>query len=76
MKDLQELLDYVSYSQLIGPRNAAVTSITANSRLAEAGSLFVALKGTQADGHAYIDKAIEQGAKVIVCETLPVERNP
>ena len=76
MKDLQELLDYVSYSQLIGPRNAAVTSITANSRLAEAGSLFVAVKGTQADGHAYIDKAIEQGAKVIVCETLPVERNP
>ena len=76
MKQLDELLEYVDYKQLIGPRNANVSNITANSRLAEAGSLFVAVKGTQADGHAYIDKAIEQGAKVIVCETLPAERNP
>jgi UDP-N-acetylmuramoyl-L-alanyl-D-glutamate--2,6-diaminopimelate ligase len=35
--------------------------------------LFVAVKGTQTDGHAYISKAIEKGAKSIVCETFPEE---
>ena len=35
------------------------------------GHLFVAVKGTQTDGHAYIEKAIEKGATAIVCETLP-----
>ncbi len=36
-----------------------------DSRLVEEGNMFVAVKGTQTDGHAYIDKAIEKGAKVV-----------
>lgn len=76
MKQLNELLDYVSYSQLIGNASIAVSSITANSRLVEKGSLFVAVKGTQTDGHGYIQNAIEQGASVVVCQTLPSEINP
>lgn len=76
MKQLDELLEYVDYSQIIGPKKAVITSITANSRMAKEGALFVAVKGTQADGHIYIEKAIEQGAKVIVCEKLPAEQNP
>ena len=74
MKTLYELLEYVTYSQLIGSTSTTVKHITADSRLVQAGSAFVAIKGTQADGHAYIPKAIEQGASVIVCETLPQER--
>ncbi|MEG1896889.1 MAG: UDP-N-acetylmuramoyl-L-alanyl-D-glutamate--2,6-diaminopimelate ligase [Mucinivorans sp.] len=48
-----------------------ISSIAFDSRAVERGSLFVATRGTQVDGHDYIAKAIERGAKVIVCETLP-----
>ncbi|MGL4852216.1 MAG: UDP-N-acetylmuramoyl-L-alanyl-D-glutamate--2,6-diaminopimelate ligase, partial [Phocaeicola sp.] len=49
-----------------------VTGIQIDSRLVKEGNLFVAIKGTQADGHNYMEKAIELGAKAIVCETLPL----
>jgi UDP-N-acetylmuramoyl-L-alanyl-D-glutamate--2,6-diaminopimelate ligase len=68
---LVELLDYVPYVRLIGSDSQPISDITANSRQVKSGSLFVAVKGTQADGHAYIDAAIAQGATVIVCEKLP-----
>jgi len=48
-----------------------VTGIHSDSRKIEEGFLFVAIQGTQSDGHLYIEKAIEKGAKVIVCQTLP-----
>ena len=52
-----------------------VTGIQADSRLIQPGSLFVAIKGTQSDGHDYIEKAIEKGARVIVCEAVPADRH-
>ena len=42
-----------------------------DSRLIEPGHIFVAVKGTQTDGHTYIQKAIEKGARTVVCENLP-----
>ena len=48
-----------------------VNKITFDSRAVEPGDLFVAVKGTQADGHDFIQKAVENGAAAIVCETLP-----
>ena len=48
-----------------------IYGIHIDSRQVESGHLFVAIKGTQTDGHTYIDKAIEKGASVIVCETFP-----
>lgn len=51
----------------IGP----LTDITADSRKAEQGGAFVAVRGTAVDGHAFIDKAVEAGASLIVCEHLP-----
>jgi UDP-N-acetylmuramoyl-L-alanyl-D-glutamate--2,6-diaminopimelate ligase len=51
--------------------NAEVTGICFDSRKVEKGALFVAVRGTQSDGHSYIQKAIELGAKSIVCEKLP-----
>jgi len=47
------------------------TGITQDSRRVQAGNIFVAVPGTLADGHAYIEKALELGAGTIVCERLP-----
>jgi UDP-N-acetylmuramoyl-L-alanyl-D-glutamate--2,6-diaminopimelate ligase len=52
-----------------------VRGVAFDSRKADPGFLFVAVKGTQADGHAFIDKAIAQGATVVVCNTLPESTN-
>lgn len=49
----------------------SVSSIEFDSRAVRAGSLFVAVRGTLTDGHAYIDRAIELGASIVVCEQLP-----
>ena len=48
-----------------------VTGIHSDSRKIQAGYLFVAVQGTQSDGHDYIENAVENGAKVIVCQKLP-----
>jgi UDP-N-acetylmuramoyl-L-alanyl-D-glutamate--2,6-diaminopimelate ligase len=48
-----------------------VSDIQIDSRKVGKGSVFVAIKGEQSDGHKFFDKAIELGAVAIVCETLP-----
>jgi UDP-N-acetylmuramoyl-L-alanyl-D-glutamate--2,6-diaminopimelate ligase len=52
-----------------------VTGIHADSRKIQPGYLFVAVKGVQSDGHDYIEKAIENGAKAIVCQVLPEKQH-
>jgi UDP-N-acetylmuramoyl-L-alanyl-D-glutamate--2,6-diaminopimelate ligase len=49
----------------------AIASVASDSRKVKKGSLFVATKGTNIDGHTFIQKAIESGAVAIVCEELP-----
>lgn len=68
---LENILKAVSPLQVIGDENLEVTGIHMDSRMVKNGFMFVAVKGTQADGHNYIPKAIENGATVIVCEQLP-----
>jgi UDP-N-acetylmuramoyl-L-alanyl-D-glutamate--2,6-diaminopimelate ligase len=53
-----------------------VTGIQADSRKVEQGNLFVAVPGSQSDGHDYIETAIENGATAIVCQSLPSVRRP
>ena len=48
-----------------------VKGICFDSRSVRPGFLFIAVRGSQSDGHEYISKAIESGAVAIVCETLP-----
>ena len=48
-----------------------ISSVCFDSREAKPDSLFVAVKGTQVDGHDFIDKAIQKGAIGIVCEAIP-----
>jgi UDP-N-acetylmuramoyl-L-alanyl-D-glutamate--2,6-diaminopimelate ligase len=69
---LQDLLYGVSIKSLTGKPNQKVTGLAFDSRMVNADTLFFAIKGTTVDGHEYIAQTITNGAKVIVCETLPL----
>ncbi|MBQ8673258.1 MAG: UDP-N-acetylmuramoyl-L-alanyl-D-glutamate--2,6-diaminopimelate ligase [Bacteroides sp.] len=68
---LSELLKAVQPMQVIGPADIEITGVNIDSRQIAAGHLFMAMRGTQTDGHAYIPSAIERGAVAVVCEELP-----
>ena len=68
---LKQLIENNAPLQIVGDCEVEVTGIEIDSRRIVAGNAFVAMRGTQVDGHAYIAKAIELGAAVVVCETLP-----
>ncbi|HEV7351221.1 UDP-N-acetylmuramoyl-L-alanyl-D-glutamate--2,6-diaminopimelate ligase [Telluribacter sp.] len=72
-KILSELLREVPDATIVGSTDQTVNDITLDSRRAGPDSMFVAVRGTQADGHQYIAKAIEQGTRVILCEELPAD---
>lgn len=71
MKLLSDILYKTRLEEIIGSTNVAISSVVFDSRLVKKDSLFIATKGTAADGHKFIDKAIESGAVAIVCEDLP-----
>ena len=73
---LKELLKNVEVLNIIGDAEADITGVNIDSRRIEAGHLFVAIPGTQTDGHKFIPKAIAQGATAVLCETLPENRQP
>lgn len=75
MKILSDILYKARIQNVVGSTNIAVEHITFDSREAKSFSLFVAIRGSQVDGHNYIDKAVEQGAIAVVCETLPEATN-
>ena len=68
---LKELLKNVSPLHIVGDIEVDITGVNIDSRRIESGHLFVAIAGTQTDGHKYIPKAIELGAKAILCEQFP-----
>ncbi len=70
---LENILNGTTILESIGNINQEISGIHIDSRKIEQDHLFVAVKGTQTDGHAYIGKAIEKGATAVVCETLPTE---
>jgi len=69
--ELKYLIENTSPIQLTGDENVEVSGLEIDSRQIKPGYAFVAIRGTQADGHDYIGKAIELGATVVVCETMP-----
>lgn len=71
MHILQDILYKVHLLEVVGVTDIAVSSIAIDSRKVIKGTAFVAIKGVAQDGHEYISKAIELGAKVIVCENMP-----
>ena len=74
--NLQTIIEKVSILKTVGCADKDITGINIDSRQIAPGHLFVAMKGTQVDGHRFIPKAIEQGAVAIICEDLPEEQNP
>ena len=71
---LSELLKNIKPIGIQGSTDIDITGINIDSRRIEKGHLFVAIKGTQIDGHKYIPKAQELGAAAILCEDLPTEQ--
>lgn len=71
---LNELLVKVKPLSIEGEAEVEITGVDIDSRRVKEGHLFVAIKGTQVDGHNFIQKAIDLGAAAILCETLPNER--
>ena len=71
---LNELLKDIKVLDIAGSDNVEVTGVNIDSRRIAEGHMFVAMKGTQVDGHRFIPKAIELGAAVILLEDMPEEK--
>ncbi|MCM4169405.1 UDP-N-acetylmuramoyl-L-alanyl-D-glutamate--2,6-diaminopimelate ligase [Arenibacter antarcticus] len=71
MKSLKDILYGVGLSAVSGSTSQSVNKICFDSREVGVEDVFVAIKGVLVDGHKFIDKAIDAGARSIVCETLP-----
>lgn len=70
---IKDILKYAGKYEISGNSEIDIKGIEIDSRKVKDGYMFVAVKGTQTDGHDYIEKAIETGASAIVCENLPSE---
>lgn len=70
---LKELLINIQSLGIVGDADVDVTGVNIDSRRIEPGHLFIAMRGTQTDGHRFIPKALEQGAVAVLCEDLPEE---
>lgn len=73
MKLLKDILYKTGIEEVVGSTQVAIEKVCFDSRAVEKFSLFVAVSGTQVDGHQFVVKAIEDGAIAIVCEVLPEE---
>lgn len=71
MAVLKDILYKVHLKKVQGSTSVDVTSIQIDSRKVSERCVFVAIRGVQSDGHAFIEKAVSQGAVAIVCEELP-----
>ena len=68
---LSELLKTIQPIQVVGNKEVEIAGVNIDSRLIEKGHLFMAMRGTQTDGHAYIPAALQKGAVAVLCEELP-----
>ncbi|MEZ4946383.1 MAG: UDP-N-acetylmuramoyl-L-alanyl-D-glutamate--2,6-diaminopimelate ligase [Cyclobacteriaceae bacterium] len=71
MHELKDILYKVNITSASGDMGISLKGIAFDSRKVKEGFLFVAVKGTQSDGHEFIKVAIQKGATAIVCEKLP-----
>lgn len=69
--ELKELIVNIKPLEIIGDAEVDITGVNIDSRRIGNGHLFIAMKGTQVDGHKFIPKAIELGAKAVLCEERP-----
>ena len=68
---LSELLKNINPTTIKGSTEVEITGVNIDSRKIANGHLFIAMKGTQVDGHQFIGKAIELGAVAVLLEDMP-----
>ena len=68
---LKDIIQPLSILEFRGDPDTEITDICCDSRLVTPGALFVAVKGFESDGHAYIASALEKGAAALICEQIP-----
>ncbi len=71
MKVLTDILQNINIIDQKGNAFVAIGGIQTDSRKVNANDLFIAVRGTQTDGHNYIDKALKNGAVAVLCENYP-----
>jgi len=75
LKNLRDILNKAGVENISGNEDVAVANVLFDSRKVQPGDVFVAVSGTQVDGHLFIDSAVRQGAVAVVCEVLPQNIN-
>ena len=73
MITLKDILYRVSLEKVVGNTAVAFRELQFDSRKVGLDDVFIAIKGTQSDGHQFIKKAIDQGALAVVCQQIPKE---
>ena len=73
MITLKDILYKVSLEKVVGNTTVAFRELQFDSRKVGLDDVFIAIKGTQSDGHQFIKKAIDQGALAVVCQQMPKE---
>src|SRR5690606_8371329 len=76
MKVLKDILYKVSLVSTHGDMDCSVVQLAFDSRKVDRGTAFIAMKGTQVDGHQFIDQAVQKGATAVVCEVMPEAKAP
>lgn len=71
---LAEILSGVATQNVVGSTDIDITGVQIDSRQVQQGNLFIAVVGTQTDGHLYIGKAVELGAMAVLCQTVPADK--
>lgn len=72
---LKELVGKLNVLEVKGNMECSICGVQIDSRQVKEGHLFMAVRGTVADGHSYIGKAVEEGAVAVLCEEMPIEQN-
>jgi UDP-N-acetylmuramoyl-L-alanyl-D-glutamate--2,6-diaminopimelate ligase len=76
MKHINEIIQHIRPIKVYGNNDLLIENISFDSRSIGKNHLFIAVCGTQSDGHNFIDNVIEAGATAILCENLPETLNP
>ena len=71
VKDLDKLLKNIEVKRVVGDTQRDITELVQDSRKVTDGSLFVAVRGVNVDGHTFLDDVAKNGAAAIVCEEMP-----
>ncbi|MGG5575884.1 UDP-N-acetylmuramoyl-L-alanyl-D-glutamate--2,6-diaminopimelate ligase [Myroides sp. C15-4] len=73
MKKIKDILYKVEIQSIVGSTDTTIDHLAFDSRQVKSNTLFIAIVGEVADGHTYIQQAIEKGATAVVCQELPGE---